>query len=78
MGDAPLGRTRVLLPTKFIEEVDRLAGKRKRSQFLAEAAEHELNGAALGVGRLTWRLTAPAVQCYALHGGRRSAGWAGR
>lgn len=35
-------RTHVVLPAHLIDEIDALVGKRKRSRFLAEAAEAEL------------------------------------
>ncbi len=35
-------RTHVVLPAHLIGEIDALVGKRKRSQFLAEAAAAEL------------------------------------
>lgn len=35
-------RTHVLLPREIVEEVDKLVGQRRRSQFLAEAAEEKL------------------------------------
>ena len=35
-------RTHVLLPASLIEEVDRQAGTRKRSEFIAAAIEQEL------------------------------------
>ena len=35
-------RTNVILPEELVEEVDRVAGKRKRSRFIAEAIEEKL------------------------------------
>jgi len=35
-------RTNVVLPEELLEEVDRVAGKRKRSRFIAEAIEEKL------------------------------------
>ncbi len=37
-----MARTHVLLPDDVVEEIDRLVGKRRRSQFLAEAAREKL------------------------------------
>jgi hypothetical protein len=36
-------RTHVLLPASLVEEVDRRAGARKRSEFIAAAIEQELH-----------------------------------
>ncbi len=35
-------RTHVVLPDEILDEIDKLVGKRKRSQFLAEAALEKL------------------------------------
>lgn len=35
-------RTNVVLPEGLVQEVDRIAGKRKRSQFIAEAVQERL------------------------------------
>lgn len=35
-------RTHVLVPREILEAVDRLVGQRRRSQFLAEAAQEKL------------------------------------
>ena len=35
-------RAHVVVPTELLEEIDRVVGQRKRSQFLAAAAEREL------------------------------------
>jgi predicted transcriptional regulator len=35
-------RTNIILPDKLVEEVDRVAGKRKRSQFIAQAIQERL------------------------------------
>ncbi|MFQ6117565.1 MAG: CopG family ribbon-helix-helix protein [Candidatus Bipolaricaulia bacterium] len=35
-------RTNVMLPEELLEEIDRVAGKRKRSRFIAEAIEEKL------------------------------------
>jgi hypothetical protein len=35
-------RTHIVIPEKLVVEIDRLVGKRGRSQFLAAAAEKEL------------------------------------
>lgn len=37
-----MARTHVILPDELLEEIDELVGKRKRSEFLADAAEREL------------------------------------
>lgn len=37
-----MARTHVILPDELLEEIDRLVGKRKRSEFLTEVAEKEL------------------------------------
>jgi hypothetical protein len=35
-------RTHIVLPEEMIEEIDRIAGKRKRSQFIEEAVRERL------------------------------------
>ena len=40
-GNAKL-RTHVVMPSELIDQIDRLVGKRKRSEFLVEAAKLEL------------------------------------
>lgn len=35
-------RTHVIIPEELIREVDRLSGKRKRSQFIARAIKREI------------------------------------
>ena len=35
-------RTHIVMPSELIEEVDRLVGKRKRSQFIADLTSREL------------------------------------
>jgi hypothetical protein len=35
-------RTHVVVPEELIREVDRLSGKRKRSQFIAQAIKREI------------------------------------
>lgn len=37
-----MARIHVILPDKLLEEIDELVGKRKRSEFIADAAEKEL------------------------------------
>lgn len=41
-------RAHVVLPEELIEEVDHIAGKRKRSQFVEEAIREKLAREALG------------------------------
>ena len=38
-----MARTNVILPEDLIREVDRIAGKRKRSRFIVEAIEERLD-----------------------------------
>jgi hypothetical protein len=37
-----MARTHVILPDDLLEEIDKLVGERKRSEFLSEAASKEL------------------------------------
>ena len=37
-----MARTHVIIPDKLLEEIDRLVGPRKRSEFLADAANDKL------------------------------------
>ena len=37
-----MARTHVILPDDLVDEIDTLVGKRKRSEFIADAAEKEL------------------------------------
>ena len=37
-----MARTHVILPDKLLDEIDELVGKRKRSEFIVDAAEKEL------------------------------------
>ena len=41
-------RTHVVLPDDLVEEIDRIAGKRKRSEYIAEAIREKLNYDKLG------------------------------
>ena len=43
-----LARTNVTLPSRLLEEVDRLAGPRGRSRYVAEAVEQRVRRDALG------------------------------
>jgi Arc/MetJ-type ribon-helix-helix transcriptional regulator len=35
-------RTHIVIPDPIVDEIDRLVGKRRRSEFLVQAAEREL------------------------------------
>jgi hypothetical protein len=37
-----MARTQVILPNELLKEIDAIAGKRTRSEFIADAAEREL------------------------------------
>lgn len=41
-------RTHIIVPEELIEEIDRIAGKRKRSRFVEEAIREKLEREALG------------------------------
>lgn len=45
----PLARTNVTLPASLLEEVDRFAGPRGRSRYVAEAVAQRVRRDALGV-----------------------------
>jgi hypothetical protein len=46
--DDELARTNVTLPTRLLAEVDRLAGPRGRSRYVAEAVQQRVRRDALG------------------------------
>ena len=53
-------RTHVIIPERLVQEIDKLVGKRSRSQFLVEAAGYELKRrqqlAALRAATGAWKL----------------------
>lgn len=64
MAHSPLTRTNVTLPADLLEEVDRYAGPRGRSRYVAEAVAQRVRRDALGAAI---RETAGAM--------RNRAGW---